>query len=229
MLTKTLGKFTSEARPRVSLCMIVRNEEKNLRGCIECAADLVDEIILVDTGSTDRTKEIAAELGARIFDFPWIDDFAAARNESLRHASGDWVFWLDADDRIDETNRQRLAALFQGLPKEKVGFAMGYSCLLDSIAQTRMRVDQIRLFPNDPLIRWTHRVHEQILLAIKNAGGEGSTHPCLGKPSRFDITKPVPGHANSFGQNAVQIRQPPDSFSLVRLARDCPSKFPDWP
>jgi glycosyltransferase involved in cell wall biosynthesis len=77
--------------------------------------ELVDEIIVVDTGSTDRTKEIALQLGARVFDFKWVDSFAAARNESLRRATGEWIFWLDADDRLDEANRQKLAVLFDEL------------------------------------------------------------------------------------------------------------------
>ncbi len=93
---------------KVSLSMIVRNEETNLATCLASAADLVDEMIVMDTGSTDRTKEVAARFGARIFDFPWCDDFSAARNASADHANGDWLFILDADDVIDEPNRQRL-------------------------------------------------------------------------------------------------------------------------
>ena len=82
--------------------MIVRNEAERLPGCLESVADLVDEIVIVDTGSTDATKAVAARFGAKvkIFDFAWCDDFAAARNESLRRAGGDWVLWLDADDRV---------------------------------------------------------------------------------------------------------------------------------
>ena len=102
-------------RPHVSLCMIVRNEEENLPACLASAADLVDEVVVVDTGSRDRTREVAAGFGARVYEFPWVDDFAAARNESLRHATGDWVFWLDADDRLDGDNRGRLKTLFAGL------------------------------------------------------------------------------------------------------------------
>ena len=95
-------------RAKVSLCMIVRNEERNLPSCLAGVAELVDEIIVVDTGSTDGTKEQAAKWDAKVFDFPWVDDFSAARNESLRHATGDWILWLDADDRLDAINCRRL-------------------------------------------------------------------------------------------------------------------------
>jgi glycosyltransferase involved in cell wall biosynthesis len=68
----------------VSLCLMVRNEEAKLAACLQSAADLVDEVIVVDTGSTDGTRELAAKHGARVFEFPWVDDFAAARNECIR-------------------------------------------------------------------------------------------------------------------------------------------------
>ena len=96
----------------MSLCLMVRNEEAALPGCLQSAAGLVNEIIVVDTGSTDRTKEVAAGFGAKVFDFPWCDDFAAARNECIRHATGEWIFWMDADERIDEVNREKLKQLF---------------------------------------------------------------------------------------------------------------------
>src|SRR5688572_6232037 len=100
---------------RVSLCLIAKNEEERLPVCLRSAVDLVDETIVVDTGSTDRTKEIAGQFGARLVDFPWRDSFSAAMNEAIRHASGDWIFWLHADHWVDETNRQRLRRLFAGL------------------------------------------------------------------------------------------------------------------
>ena len=81
---------------RISLTMIVKNEEANLPHCLESVAGLFDEIVVVDTGSKDRTREIAREFGARVFDFVWVDDFAAARNAALARATGDYAFWLDA-------------------------------------------------------------------------------------------------------------------------------------
>ena len=78
-------------------------------------AGLFDEIVVVDTGSRDRTREIAQEFGARVFDFVWVDDFAAARNAALARATGDYAFWLDADDVIDPPEREKLGSLLGGL------------------------------------------------------------------------------------------------------------------
>jgi glycosyltransferase involved in cell wall biosynthesis len=80
--------------PSVSFALIVRNEEAKLPACLESIAGIADEIIVVDTGSTDRTKHVTAAFGAKVFEFPWIDDFAAARNECIRHVTGEWISWL---------------------------------------------------------------------------------------------------------------------------------------
>jgi GT2 family glycosyltransferase/tetratricopeptide (TPR) repeat protein len=157
-------------RQRVSLCMIVKNEEANLPACLASAADLVDEVVVVDTGSTDRTREIARQWGARVVDFAWVDSFAAARNESLRHATGDWAFWLDADDRLDEPNRARLRELFAGLGDEIAAFVMQCLCPSEAAAGATV-VQHVRLFRNHPQLRWQHRVHEQILPAVRALGG----------------------------------------------------------
>src|SRR5439155_13065719 len=101
----------------VSLCLMVRNEEQKLVACLQSAADLVDEVIVVDTGSMDGTRELATKLGARVVEFPWCDDFAAARNECIRHARGDFIFWMDADESIDSSNREKLRLLFNSLPR----------------------------------------------------------------------------------------------------------------
>jgi GT2 family glycosyltransferase/predicted Zn-dependent protease len=159
------------AKKRVSLCMMVKNEEKNLPACLESAADLVDEIVVVDTGSTDKTKQVAERLGARVYDFTWVDSFAAARNASLHHATGDWIFWLDADDRVDETNRQQLRKLFQGLGNENVAYSMKCRCLTETPGAAATVVDHLRLFRNHPDMRWKYRVHEQIMQSVRRLGG----------------------------------------------------------
>jgi tetratricopeptide (TPR) repeat protein len=159
-------------QPRVSLCMIVKDEEPNLPACLGSVADLVDEIVVVDTGSTDRTKEVAARFGAKVADFAWVDSFSAARNEGLRHATGVWIFWMDADDRLDADNRAKLRSLFASLKPENAAYSMKCLCLPDAETGTATVVDHVRLFRNDPALRWEHRVHEQILPAIRRLGAD---------------------------------------------------------
>src|SRR6266540_3681495 len=127
-----LGDTGISAKQRVSLTMIVRNEEKNIADCLESVRELVDELVVVDTGSQDRTKVIASALGAKVFDFPWVDSFARARNEAILHATGDWIFWLDADDRLDRENREKLKKVFQTLPRKRL---LAYSMKVECVAQ----------------------------------------------------------------------------------------------
>lgn len=165
------GRGGATTRPmRVSLTMIVRDEEANLPACLDSAARLFDEVIVVDTGSVDRTREIACSFGAIVHDFPWCDDFAAARNASLERATGDYIFWLDADDRIDAKNYRCLRTLFAGLQRRDTAYVM--AVLSSSVDGTGAGfvVDQVRLFPNDTAVRWSGRVHEQILPALERQG-----------------------------------------------------------
>lgn len=98
--------------PDVTLSMIVRNESRNLTPCLASVADLVGEMIIVDTGSTDNTVEIAERFGALVVHDPWQDNFARARNVSLDHCTGSWVFWMDADEFLEDSDRARLRKLF---------------------------------------------------------------------------------------------------------------------
>ena len=98
----------------VSLCMIVRDEEALLGRCLASVRDGVDEIVVVDTGSRDRTKQIAADYGARVLDFPWRDDFSAARNFAFSQGSMDYLLWLDADDLVPERTAAALRTLADG-------------------------------------------------------------------------------------------------------------------
>ncbi|MDH5596882.1 MAG: glycosyltransferase [Candidatus Peregrinibacteria bacterium] len=98
---------------QVSLCLIVKDEEKHLGTCLESFRNLYDELIVVDTGSSDDTKVIAEEYGARVFDFEWIDDFSAARNFALSKATGDWIMSLDADDTIEPEVAQELRSYLE--------------------------------------------------------------------------------------------------------------------
>jgi glycosyltransferase involved in cell wall biosynthesis len=157
---------------RISLTMIVRNEEHHLPDCLASVVDLVDEVIIADTGSADRTRDVAARFGARVVEFPWADDFAAARNAALRHAAGAWVWWLDADDRLDADNRRQAAELFGRLGAERDAYAMKVRSRLNPAGTAFRFLDQVRLFPNHPDVRWRYRVHEQIMPAVREHGGD---------------------------------------------------------
>ena len=158
-------------RPRVSLTMIARDEVANLPVCLGSAAGLFDEVVVVDTGSSDRTREIARDFGARVFDFVWVGDFAAARNAALARATGDYAFWLDADDVLDPPQRAKLRNLFESLcPGDEAAYVVRCACDPQAGELGATVVDHVRLFPLREDVRWMYAVHEQILPALRRVG-----------------------------------------------------------
>jgi tetratricopeptide (TPR) repeat protein len=159
----------------LSLCMIVRDNARTIGPCLESIRPHVDEMVVVDTGSRDDTPGIAQRLGARVFHFPWCDSFSAARNESLRHARGRWVFWMDSDDTIDEANGRQLRPLaLREAGPNVLGYVVKVHCPgpgHDGDNEVTV-VDHVKLFRNLPGLRFEGRIHEQILPAINRAGGE---------------------------------------------------------
>ena len=156
---------------RLSLCMIVRDNEDTIEACLDSIYPCVDEIIIIDTGSKDRTIEICRRFGARIFEFPWCDDFSAARNVSLQHARGEWIFWMDSDDIITEEQGRKLRALAYGPHQDDLfGYVMQVHCKSSEPGQMTV-VDHVKLFRNRAELRFEHRIHEQILPSIRRAGG----------------------------------------------------------
>lgn len=160
------------AIPRISLCMIVRDEERVLGDCLASVRRWVDEIIVVDTGSTDRTVAIAEKFGARVFRFPWCDDFSAARNESLRHATGDWILWMDADDTLPEECGRRLHDLAFLAEDRVTGFLMQVQIPPAPGESGFTVVDHVKLFRNLPGLGFEGRIHEQILEPLYRQGGQ---------------------------------------------------------
>lgn len=135
--------------------MIVRDEESHLDECLKSIVDEVDEIVIVDTGSLDRTCDIASRYGSRIFSFRWTGDFAAARNYALNQASGDWILYIDADERLIVPTRGALREAVQ--QKDMVAFSVRF--------QPRMHFtpyQEIRLFRRDARIRFKGIIHETI-------------------------------------------------------------------
>lgn len=142
----------------LNLVMIVKNEERCLAHCLESVKNLVDDIIIVDTGSTDNTKEIALSFGARIYDFIWINDFSAARNFALSKSDSDWNLILDADEYLTKGNRQDIANFLNNT--QQLGAIQIKSAYMDN-GELSYGIDFItRLIPKGT--NYTGKIHEQI-------------------------------------------------------------------
>lgn len=152
--------------PRVSLCMIARNEEHFLPECLARARAAVDEIVLVDTGSTDRTVEIARSFGAKVLHAAWDDDFAAPRNVGLQAATGDWILVLDADEFLQPGSCERIRELVQS-PS-----ALGYHLHFVNVYGhgKTVGVMMVRLFRNLPGIAYENVIHEQVTPSLQRLG-----------------------------------------------------------
>ena len=149
----------------ISLCMIVKNEEKVLARCLDSIADLMDEIIIVDTGSTDATKKIAAKYTDKIYDFTWIGDFSAARNFAFSKAGMEYIYSADADEVLDEENRQAFRKLKETLLPEIDMVQMYYANQLShGTIYNFDRELRPKLFRRLRTFRWLGAIHEQVAL-----------------------------------------------------------------
>ncbi len=146
----------------ISLCMIVRNEESTLGNCLDSVKDICDEIIIVDTGSTDRTKEIAGKYTDRIFDFTWIDDFAAARNFSFGQATMEYTLWLDADDVIAPSDQEKFLKLKKSLDPFTDVVSMPYLYAFDQFGAVSFSFRRNRLVRRNKNFQWIGAVHEYL-------------------------------------------------------------------
>jgi tetratricopeptide (TPR) repeat protein len=143
----------------VAAALIVRNEADYLAECLASIRPVVDDIVVVDTGSTDDTPAIAARHGARVFHFPWRSNFAEARNAGLDHCRTDWILYIDADERLAPVSRDEVEALLSGAPE------VAFRLLLRPLAgSTPYR--EYRLWRNDPRIRFRSAIHEKVVPAI---------------------------------------------------------------
>lgn len=143
--------------------MIVKNEESIISRCLESIADLVDEIIIVDTGSNDNTKKIAAKYTSQIYDFLWTDDFSAARNFSFEKASKDYIYTPDADEVLDETNRERFRLLKETITPDIEIVQMLYHTISEynTVLNTKKEY-RPKLFKRLRTFRWIDPIHETI-------------------------------------------------------------------
>ena len=178
----TQGASAAASRPTrlkdIALCMIVRDEEAMLPACLASVRDAVDDLVVVDTGSRDGTKRIAQEAGARVFDFTWCDDFAAARNEALRHARAKWVLVLDADERLAPGSARALRAAVSAATFDCGMLRLHDAATVDApfadVLSGRARKAEVQLVPR--LLRradgltYVDAIHENVMPWLRRRG-----------------------------------------------------------
>ncbi|MGX8852192.1 tetratricopeptide repeat-containing glycosyltransferase family 2 protein [Amedibacillus sp. YH-ame10] len=148
----------------ISVCMIVKNEEDVLARCLDCAKQIADEIIIVDTGSSDTTKQIAKEYTDNVYDFSWCEDFSKARNYSFSKATKDYCMWLDADDIILDEDIRKFQALKQSMNGTEDIVMMKYHTGFDEQGIPVFSYYRERLIKNDRTHVWEGVIHEVISL-----------------------------------------------------------------
>ncbi|MCY8950949.1 glycosyltransferase family 2 protein [Bacillus atrophaeus] len=146
----------------ISLCMIVKNEEEVLAGCLDSVKGIADEFIIVDTGSADATKEVAARYTDMIYDFEWTDHFADARNFAFSKASKDYILWMDADDVLTVEDRKKLADLKISLSPDIDAVSMYYHVGFDERGEVNFKYRRNRLVKREKGFRWIGAVHEYL-------------------------------------------------------------------
>ncbi|MBU5485215.1 glycosyltransferase [Clostridium sp. MSJ-11] len=151
----------------ISLCMIVKDEQDVISRCLDSIKDIVDEIIIVDTGSTDNTKEIIKGYTDKVFDFEWVDDFSAARNYAFSKATKDFILWLDADDVILEEDREKFKELKQNLNNRIDAVMMKYNAGFDENGNVTLSYFRERLLNRRSNYQWMEPVHEYLKVSGK--------------------------------------------------------------
>ena len=160
------------SNPELSLCIITRDEENNIAECLDSVKGVVNEIIVVDTGSKDKTISIANGFGAKLFHYSWNNDFAAAKNEALKHATGDWIIVLDADERVDTKNAEKIKHFIRN--KDVDAYLVKLSSIVaksGNTAKAKQITKSYRLFRNFKGFEFSGQIHEDISssLAKNNA------------------------------------------------------------
>lgn len=200
----------------LSVCLIVKNEAKYLRNCLSSVQKIADQIVVVDTGSDDDSIPIAQSFKARIEQFEWIDDFAAARNKSLDLASADWILHIDADETLDEDSQQNLRQLIASSDTDAYQLSVrNYHPPEDMIAfQDSV---QIRLFRNKPEFRFQNRVHEQIYPSLDKTGAQIQNSNLLIHHYGYRHNNQNKAQRNLPILRAILRENPDDAYSWFKL------------
>ncbi len=165
--------------------MIVKDEGRVLEGFLKRIKPYVDEVIIVDTGSKDNSKEIAKKYTSEVYDFKWCDDFSRARNFSISKTKKEWILWLDPDEFVSKKDLARIKELVNDK-----GF-LGYRFIQETIVNDRKHIQGIcKLFQNKKGIRFVYQIHESVMPSIKNVGGKiGRTGIVIKHKSSYDLEK----------------------------------------
>jgi glycosyltransferase involved in cell wall biosynthesis len=205
--------------PRISLCMIARNEERFLEGCLARVQSVVDEIILVDTGSTDGTIEIAKRFGAKVLHSPWKEDFATPRNLALEAASGDWILILDADELVEEESVPLLRKM--ALNNRACGYHIHF---INDYEKGRTHgLTMVRMFRKLEGIHYQYRIHEQVIPSLMKAAEplHLGLHPCEVKVIHFGYSAELIRDRSKMERNERIFKEeieknPNDSYILYK-------------
>ncbi len=210
-----------QSKPRVSLCMIVKDEEENLPRCLESVKNVVDEIVIVDTGSQDRTPEVAKSYGARVFFHPWQNDFSLHRNQSISYATGDWILIMDADEELDALSARRFRKTLASIPKGTK--SLRFTVVDKSRSgELRMAMKSVRMFTNDGTFHYEGFVHNQLV-------GDGPTADVDLTIYHYGYDLDEAGLEKKFQRTAgllhKQLEEEPDNlftlFNLVNIYNMC--------
>lgn len=204
----------------LSLCMIVKNEEKFLRDCLDSVYDVVDQMVIVDTGSQDGTIGISKDFDAEVYNFTWVDDFSAARNESLKHATCDWILWLDADERLLPSSKDELKKLLKTEANPVI-----YKAQINSVVNNGENIrlsSGHRLFTNKKGLFFTGNIHEQISESAVQLGGEERQSKLIIEHLGYDLDEADQNQKDKRNlkllQNSVKIN-PQNAYAHFTLAQ----------
>ncbi len=215
------GQPTPGVGAKLSACLIVKNEAKQLDRCLKSLKGICDEIVVVDTGSTDKTVDIAQQYGAVIGNFEWCDDFSAARNASLELATGNWALWIDADEELTLDSTK---ALLEALSRPHfAGYYIQIKNFLDDTHGSNHYVHSpVRLFRLTPKIRFEGKIHEQILNSFEKNGLIAATLTNA-KINHYGYAPSVMSEKNKLERTIEMLERevkanPHDPFQLFNLA-----------